>query len=152
MGPSYGWRSPFLVISVPCLLSALLILTTTIEPNRGEQEEEVLKMQRKHFANTDERKNVEITLSCRQEEMEENKDLIGTVGNPLQPDLILEMEQSQETESEIATGGPENGNHELFEEDLKSKNDAEEKIVESRSKDELQEDSSAYKEQIDWTK
>ena len=46
MGPTYGWRSPFLVVSIPCLLLGILIILTSIEPIRGGQEEEVLMMRR----------------------------------------------------------------------------------------------------------
>ena len=46
MGPVLGWRSPFLVISAPCLLCGLLVMFTCVEPVRGGQEEEVLVMRR----------------------------------------------------------------------------------------------------------
>ena len=46
MGPTYGWRSPFLVVAIPCLLCGILILTTSVEPVRGGQEEEVLVMRK----------------------------------------------------------------------------------------------------------
>ena len=46
MGPVLGWRSPFLVISIPCLLCGLLVMFTCVEPVRGGQEEEVLVMRR----------------------------------------------------------------------------------------------------------
>lgn len=41
IGPKYGWRLPFLIVAIPSLLCAVLILTTTREPLRGDQENEV---------------------------------------------------------------------------------------------------------------
>jgi predicted MFS family arabinose efflux permease len=46
MGPALGWRSPFLVVAIPCLLCGLLVTFTCEEPARGGQEEEVLIMRR----------------------------------------------------------------------------------------------------------
>ena len=46
MGPTYGWRSPFLLVAIPCLIFGMLILLTSAEPVRGGQEEEVLIMRR----------------------------------------------------------------------------------------------------------
>ncbi len=38
MGPSYGWRSPFLVVSIPALVVAILLMTTVKDPVRGGSE------------------------------------------------------------------------------------------------------------------
>lgn len=44
LGPTYGWRLPFLVVALPAQACALLILLTATEPPRGDQEQEVLHM------------------------------------------------------------------------------------------------------------
>jgi predicted MFS family arabinose efflux permease len=44
IGPSMGWRSPFLVISVPALFLSVLIWVLAKEPLRGGKEKEVLKV------------------------------------------------------------------------------------------------------------
>ena len=38
LGPTFGWRFPFLVVSVPALLFALLVLLTVKDPARGSME------------------------------------------------------------------------------------------------------------------
>ena len=38
IGPAYGWRMPFLVVSVPALVVAVLIMTTVVDPKRGESD------------------------------------------------------------------------------------------------------------------
>ena len=38
MGPVYGWRSPFLAVSVPALFIAILMMTTVKDPIRGGSE------------------------------------------------------------------------------------------------------------------
>ena len=45
LGPTLGWRLPFLVISVPALLCAALVLFTVDDPERGSMEEAVLNNQ-----------------------------------------------------------------------------------------------------------
>lgn len=35
MGPHFGWRSPFLVVSIPALIVAILVMTTVKDPERG---------------------------------------------------------------------------------------------------------------------
>lgn len=35
MGPTYGWRFPFLVVAVPAIVCAVLLLTTVSDPPRG---------------------------------------------------------------------------------------------------------------------
>ena len=35
MGPTYGWRSPFIVIAVPAILCGILVFLTANEPKRG---------------------------------------------------------------------------------------------------------------------
>lgn len=41
IGPSAGWRLPFVLVAVPALLFATLIALTVNEPVRGSKEEEV---------------------------------------------------------------------------------------------------------------
>lgn len=43
MGPSLGWRAPFLVISLPALVLGITILCTVREPPRGISEEAAVK-------------------------------------------------------------------------------------------------------------
>jgi MFS family permease len=38
-GPMYGWRFPFLVVSIPALCAAILVMTTVVDPARGGSEE-----------------------------------------------------------------------------------------------------------------
>ncbi len=38
-GPKYGWRVPFLIVSIPALLVALLVITTVVDPVRGGSEQ-----------------------------------------------------------------------------------------------------------------
>ena len=35
MGPDFGWRSPFLVVSIPALFVGVLVMTTVKDPERG---------------------------------------------------------------------------------------------------------------------
>ena len=44
IGPRYGWRLPFLIIPIPAIICAVLLMTTTKEPQRGGQEEIVLAL------------------------------------------------------------------------------------------------------------
>jgi len=46
LGPSFGWRLPFLVISVPALLCAVLVYCTVEDPERGGMEQAVRKHRR----------------------------------------------------------------------------------------------------------
>eukprot|EP01038_Epipyxis_sp_PR26KG_P009500 gene9500-12798_t len=39
IGPVYGWRLPFLLISIPAIICGLLVIIFGREPKRGEQEE-----------------------------------------------------------------------------------------------------------------
>jgi MFS family permease len=43
MGPRFGWRSPFLVVSIPALICAILLAFTVQDPPRGEMEKAVLE-------------------------------------------------------------------------------------------------------------
>ena len=45
VGPTYGWRLPFALISVPALVCALLVLWTVKDPPRGQMEEAALSLQ-----------------------------------------------------------------------------------------------------------
>jgi MFS family permease len=38
LGPTFGWRLPFLIVSVPALVCALLVLLTVTDPERGGME------------------------------------------------------------------------------------------------------------------
>lgn len=38
LGPTFGWRLPFLVVSIPALICAILVLSTVDEPERGGME------------------------------------------------------------------------------------------------------------------
>lgn len=42
MGPRFGWRSPFLVVSIPALICAILLVCTVQDPPRGGMEKAVL--------------------------------------------------------------------------------------------------------------
>jgi len=43
VGPIYGWRLPFLIVSVPAIICALLVLITVRDPERGGNEEAYLQ-------------------------------------------------------------------------------------------------------------
>jgi len=43
LGPTFGWRLPFLVVSVPALVCALLVLLTVRDPERGSMEKVVME-------------------------------------------------------------------------------------------------------------
>ena len=49
LGPSLGWRLPFLVVSVPALICAAAVLMTVAEPERGGMERAV--RDHRHFQN-----------------------------------------------------------------------------------------------------
>jgi MFS family permease len=59
IGPSLGWKMPFLVISIPAILCGILAYFTAVEPVRGSQEREV--------------KNLKERGHIVQENIEENK-------------------------------------------------------------------------------
>jgi hypothetical protein len=59
IGPIYGWKMPFLVISIPAILCGILAYFTAVEPVRGSQEREV--------------KNLKERGHIVQENIEENK-------------------------------------------------------------------------------
>lgn len=42
IGPLYGWRAPFLIVSIPAMLVALLVLTTVVDPIRGGSEKDTI--------------------------------------------------------------------------------------------------------------
>lgn len=44
LGPRYGWRLPFLIVSIPAIVCALLVLFTVRDPERGGNEEAYLQM------------------------------------------------------------------------------------------------------------
>jgi predicted MFS family arabinose efflux permease len=52
VGPKYGWHLPFLLVSIPALLCALLVFTTVEEPRRGDQEQEVINLRRQNDCST----------------------------------------------------------------------------------------------------
>jgi MFS family permease len=39
VGPSLGWRMPFLLVAIPALFCAVVVLFTVKEPSRGDQEQ-----------------------------------------------------------------------------------------------------------------
>jgi MFS family permease len=41
VGPKYGWKLPFLIVSIPSIICATLVILTAKEPRRGGQEEEL---------------------------------------------------------------------------------------------------------------
>ena len=43
VGPAYGWRLPFLIVSIPTFMLAVLVLFSAKEPIRGSQEEEFVQ-------------------------------------------------------------------------------------------------------------
>jgi len=45
LGPTYGWRLPFLIVSIPAILCAILVWCTVPEPERGRMERVVLQRQ-----------------------------------------------------------------------------------------------------------
>ena len=97
MGPTYGWRSPFLVVAIPCLLLGILIVLTSTEPIRGGQEEEVLMMRRsrEQFLIQAERRGSKGSdiIPSKNDDMEEidtkkgskKSENVSSVTNPLQP-------------------------------------------------------------------
>jgi MFS family permease len=50
LGPKYGWRLPFLVVSIPALLCALAVYFTVQDPQRGAMERAVLERGFEHEA------------------------------------------------------------------------------------------------------
>lgn len=46
IGPTYGWRLPFLIVAIPAICCAIAVLFTGTEPNRGSQEEAVLQLEK----------------------------------------------------------------------------------------------------------
>ena len=44
VGPAMGWRTPFIMVSIPAFLCAFLMVTTLKEPARGSQEKAVKEM------------------------------------------------------------------------------------------------------------
>jgi MFS family permease len=49
VGPVYGWRLPFLLVSIPAILCANLVMMTVKEPGRGSQEKEVRLLRQRKF-------------------------------------------------------------------------------------------------------
>ena len=44
VGPTLGWRAPFLFVAVPALICAMLVFFTVADPPRGDQEEETRRL------------------------------------------------------------------------------------------------------------
>ena len=42
LGPTYGWRFPFMIIAMPTFLCSIMLIFFAIEPSRGEQENEII--------------------------------------------------------------------------------------------------------------
>ena len=53
LGPTFGWRLPFLVVSIPALVCAALVLFTVPVPERGSMERAVIDMQQNPVENGD---------------------------------------------------------------------------------------------------
>lgn len=49
LGPIYGWRSPFLIVSIPALVVALLVIFTVVDPIRGGSETVFVRNDLQHF-------------------------------------------------------------------------------------------------------
>jgi len=47
VGPTYGWRTPFIITSVPAIFFAAIMYAVVDEPKRGAQEEEVHRRMKK---------------------------------------------------------------------------------------------------------
>jgi predicted MFS family arabinose efflux permease len=67
IGPTYGWRLPFVVIAVPAIMLAIVVYFTISEPSRGNQEEAVLHARlsptiedKKHFSDEEKGACVEL--------------------------------------------------------------------------------------------
>jgi hypothetical protein len=48
LGPTFGWRLPFLVVSIPALMCAVLVLFTVQDPERGGMEQAVREHRRQN--------------------------------------------------------------------------------------------------------
>lgn len=44
VGPSLGWRAPFLIVAIPALICAFLVFFTVDDPVRGDQEQETRRL------------------------------------------------------------------------------------------------------------
>jgi MFS family permease len=49
VGPLFGWRTPFLIVSVPALIVALLVLFTVVDPVRGGSETTFVRNDLQHL-------------------------------------------------------------------------------------------------------
>lgn len=49
VGPLYGWRAPFLIVSIPALVVALLVIFTVVDPVRGGSETMFVRNDVQHF-------------------------------------------------------------------------------------------------------
>ena len=57
LGPTIGWRLPFVIISVPALVCALLVLLTVKDPPRGQMEAAAIAMRRQNSVDKTERED-----------------------------------------------------------------------------------------------
>ena len=53
LGPLYGWRMPFLVVSIPAMITAALVLFTVPDPERGAMEPSALRFRVSNSSNGD---------------------------------------------------------------------------------------------------
>lgn len=53
LGPTFGWRLPFLIVSIPALICAALVLFTVPDPERGSMERAVIDMRQNPVENGD---------------------------------------------------------------------------------------------------
>jgi len=77
IGPKYGWHVPYLLVSIPALICALLVFTTVEEPRRGDQEQEVINLRRQIYSSYVEQVNYQMQAS------DENKTEDMTVMNTI---------------------------------------------------------------------
>ena len=62
LGPSFGWRLPFLVVSVPAILCALLVLLLVSDPERGGMEKAAIERRDNGQVEMRVRKSIKDTL------------------------------------------------------------------------------------------
>ena len=60
VGPTFGWRVPFLIISIPALLCAAAVLFTVEDPERGGMEQAVREHRRRRDAEENQSSSIEM--------------------------------------------------------------------------------------------
>lgn len=97
VGPSLGWRVPFIMVAVPSIVCALLVFFTVSEPKRGDQEKAV-----KHFRET-RTITTDLIYSYHKDASIPNEAEEGL--NPLATDMTYAV-ASKETIAEEVQGSP----------------------------------------------